>query len=230
MSSKKNTLYIFSAIFIVLMFVFLALFVRSRNEVMLIIGIVMLNAGYQVITRLLVGSICEGIFENGVNSSSNWFKTSDFEGRFYGSMGIKYLKRALPKVERTDFSLRRQSIQDIIDTGCEIEAEHEMNIGVSMLGILIAIPFGHTWVFIVFAVAAVLYDLLFVAVQRYNRPRLETVQLKRHARFFEKMERDEKVKVNAAANHEEPVDAVSNEQTQSKEQDKSADNSEEDSE
>lgn len=230
MSSRKNTLYIFSAVFIVLMFVFLALFVRSRNEVMLIIGIVMLNAGYQVITRLLVGSICEGIFENGINSSSNWFKTSEFEERFYSSMGIKYLKRALPKFERTDFSLRRQSIQDVIDTGCEIEAEHEMNIGVSMLGILIAIPFGHTWLFIIFAAAAVLYDLVFIAVQRYNRPRLETVQLKRHARFFEKMEREEKVKVNAAANDKEPVEAVSEEQVQSEEQDKSADNSEEDSE
>lgn len=227
MSSRKNTLYIFSVVFIVLMFVFLALFVRSGNEVMLIIGIVMLNAGYQVITRLLVGSICEGIFENGINSSSDWFKTSEFEERFYGSVGIKYLKRALPKCERTDFSLRRQSIQDIIDAGCEIEAEHEINIGVSMLGILFAVPFGYTWVFIVFAAVAVLYDLVFIAVQRYNRPRLETVQLKRHARFFEKMEREEK---NAAENAEEPAKAGFDERAQSEEEDKSADSSGEESE
>lgn len=212
MSSKKNTLYILSAVFIVLMFIFLALFVRSKSEWMLIIGVIMMNSGYQVITRLLVGTICEGVFENGVNSSANWFKTSDFEERFYGFLGIKYLKRNLPKTERTDFSLTQQSLQDIIDTGCEIEAEHEINIVVSMLSILLAIPFGYIWMFIVFAVGGVLYDFLFISVQRYNRPRLVTVQLKRHARFFEKMEREDKLQAaevaeTDAANDDNPAAA-----------------------
>ncbi len=191
MSSAKRTLYIISGACIVLMFVFLALFVRSHNDAMLIIGVIMLNASYQLITRLLVGSICEGVFENGINSSLEWFGTTDFEGRFYGSIGLKYLKRNLPKFERTDFSLARQSIQDIIDAGCEIEAEHEINIGVSMLGMLPALMFGNVWVFAVTAVGAVIYDLLFIAVQRYNRPRLERVLEKRRARFFERIEREE---------------------------------------
>lgn len=199
MSGKKNTLYIISVSFIVLMFVFMALFVQSKNGVMLVFGVIMLNAGYQVITRLLVGTICEGVFENGVNSSTEWFKTSEAEERLYDFLGIKYLKRNLPKFERTDFSPTRQSLQDIIDTGCEIEAEHEINIAVSMLGILFVIPFGQAWVFVVFAVGAVLYDLLFIAVQRYNRPRLETVQLKRRVRFFEKMDREEAAKMQAKA-------------------------------
>ncbi len=199
MNNRKNTLYIISLSCIVLMFVFLALFVRSKNGVMLIFGVIMLNAGYQVITRLLVGTICEGFFENGINSSAEWFKTSEAEERLYGFLGIKYLKRNLPKFERTDFSLTRQSIQDIIDTGCEIEAEHEVNILISMLGMLLTVPFGQTWVFVLFAVGAVLYDLLFIAVQRYNRPRLETVQLKRRARFFEKMDREEAAKQQAEA-------------------------------
>ncbi len=203
MNNRKNTLYIISLSCIVLMFVFLALFVRSKNGVMLIFGVIMLNAGYQVITRLLVGTICEGIFENGINSSAEWFKTSEAEERLYGFLGIKYLKRNLPKFERTDFSLTRQSLQDIMDTGCEIEVEHEVNILISMLGMLLTVPFGQTWVFVVFAVGAVLYDLLFIAVQRYNRPRLETVQLKRRARFFEKMDREEAAKQQAEALAEE---------------------------
>ncbi len=199
MNNRKNTLYIISLSCIVLMFVFLALFVRSKNEVMLVFGVIMLNAGYQVITRLLAGTICEGVFENGINSSAEWFNTSEAEERLYGFLGIKYLKRNLPKFERTDFSLTRQSIQDIIDTGCEIEVEHEVNILVSMLGMLLTVPFGQTWVFVLFAVGAVLYDLLFIAVQRYNRPRLETVQLKRRARFFEKMDREEAAKKQTEA-------------------------------
>lgn len=191
MSSAKRTLYMISGICVVLMFVFLALFVRSHNDAMLIIGVIMLNAAFQLITRLLVGSICEGVFENGINSSAEWFRTSDFEERFYGTMGIKYLKKKLPKFERTDFSLARQSVQDIIDAGCEIETEHEINIGVSLLGLLLALLFGNVWIFAVTAGAAVVYDLLFIAVQRYNRPRLERVLAKRRARFFEKIEREE---------------------------------------
>ncbi len=203
MSGRKNTLYIVSVALIMLMFVFMAMYVRSKNEAMLIFGIIMLNAGYQVITRLLAETICEGVFENGVNSSAEWFKTSEAEERFYGFLGIKYLKRNLPKFERTDFSLTRQSLQDIIDAGCEIEAEHEVNIAVSMLGILLTFAFGYTGVFVAFAAGAVLFDLLFIAVQRYNRPRLETVQLKRRARFFEKMDREEAAKQQAEALAEE---------------------------
>ncbi len=223
MSGKKNTLYIISVSLIVLMFVFMALFVRSKNGVMLVFGVIMLNAAYQVITRLLVGTICEGVFENGIDSSAEWFKTGESEERLYSFLGIKRLKRNLPKFERTDFSLTRQSIQDIIDTGCEIEAEHEINIVVSMLGVLFAIPFGETWVFVIFAVAAVLYDLLFIAVQRFNRPRLETVQLKRRARFFEKMDREEAAKAQAEALAD---DADSN--LVENERDKTEDGSEED--
>ncbi|MGN1110819.1 MAG: hypothetical protein ACI4QY_04140 [Oscillospiraceae bacterium] len=193
MSTNKRTLYIFAGAGIVLMFVFLALFVRSRNTVMLILGVIMLNAAFQLIARLLINSICEGAFENGINSSSDWFRTTDFEERFYGFMGIKYLKKHLPKTERTDFSLSRMSPQNIIDAGCEIEAEHEIDILVSLLGILLSIPFGNVWIFVTAAVIAILYDLIYLSVQRYNRPRLERIQLKRRARFFEKMEREEKM-------------------------------------
>lgn len=191
MSSSKRTLYIISGSCVVLMFVFMALFVRSHNSAMLVIGIICLNASFQLISRLLIGSICEGVFENGINSSAEWFRTTELEERFYGFMGIKHLKKNLPRFERTDFSLRTQSIQDIIDAGCEIEAEHEICIGAAFLGMLLAIPFGYVWIFALVAFGAAVYDLVFVAVQRYNRPRLETVQMKRRARFFEKMEREE---------------------------------------
>ncbi len=206
MSSAKRTLYIISGACIVLMFVFLALFVHSHNNGMLIIGLIMLNVSYQLTTRLLVGLICDGFFENGINSSAEWFGTTDYEERFYSLIGMKYLKRNLPKFERTDFSLTRQSIQNIIDTGCEIETEHEITIGTSMLGMLLVIPFGYIWIFAVTAIVTVVYDLLFIAVQRYNRPRLERVQAKRRARFFEKIKREEAAKKQTEASADDAED------------------------
>lgn len=199
MSGEKTTRYIISAASLLLMFVFLTLFVRMKTTVFLIFGIVMLNVAFQFIARLIIGTICEGVFENGINSSSHFFKTSAFEERLYGTIGIKKLKKQLPNSDRTSFSLQRQSIQDIIDAGCEIEAEHEFCMAASLLGVLLAIPFGNVWLFAAVAVLAVLYDMIFVMIQRFNRPRLITVQLKRRARFFEKLE---KQKENSAAQTE----------------------------
>lgn len=193
MSGIKRTLYLISGGSITLMFVFFALFVRTNNNLMLIIAVLMLNAAFQVIARLLIGTICEGVFENGINSSGDWYKTSAFEDRLYGTLNIKGLKKFLPTFERTDFSLKKDSIQYIIDTGCEVEVEHELCIAASMLGVLFALIFGKVWLFAIVAATAVIYDLLFVVVQRFNRSRLITVQLKRRARFFEKIEATERI-------------------------------------
>ncbi len=192
MSSGKQTWYIITVASLVLMFVSLAFFVKTQSTVMLIIGVITVNAAYQTVTRTLISTVCDGMFQEGINSSSEWFKTSEAEERLYEIVRIKSLKPNLPKTERTDFSLRTHGIQDIIDVGCEIEIEHEISIAVSILGTLVAIPFGYEWIFGIVAAGAVLYDMVYIAVQRYNRPRLEKVQLRRRGRFFEKMEKEEK--------------------------------------
>lgn len=204
MSGEKTTRYIISAASLLLMFVFLTLFVRMRTAVFLILGVIMLNIAFQFIARLIIGTICEGVFENGINSSSDFFRTSEFEEKLYNTFHIKKLKKQLPDSDRTHFSLQRHSIQDIVDTGCEIEAEHELCMVASVLGVFLAIPFGNVWLFAIVAVLAVLYDLTFVMIQRFNRPRLITVQLKRRARFFEKLE---KHKEKSAAQTEKSVQA-----------------------
>lgn len=188
MNGTKRTHYLACGGSLVLVFVFLTLFVKTQSDVLLIIGIIMMNAAFQLITRLLVETLCEGAFESGVNSSSDWYRTTDFEERLYGSLMIKKLKGKLPKTEKTNFSLSKNGLQDIIDFGCKIEVEHEVCILTSMLGILLAIPFGYTWLFVAVAVLSGIYDLLLVCIQRYNRPRLITSNLKLSARFFEKMD------------------------------------------
>lgn len=207
MSSEKRTKYIIAAASILLMFMFMMLFVRTKATVLLIFGIIMLNIAFQFIARLIINTICEGVFENGINSSSDYFKTSDFEDRLYNSIGVKKIKKQLPVIDRTNFSLRRHSMQNIIDVGCEIEVEHELGMAASLLGIMLAIPFGEMWLFVIFAVLAVLFDFVVVIIQRYNRPRLITVQLKRRARFFEKMEKEKSSDEKVAENQQvEPIE------------------------
>lgn len=211
MNGTKRTHYLACGGSLVLMFVFLALFVKTRSDVLLVIGLIMMNAAFQLISRLFIGTLCEGAFENGVNSSSDWYKTTEFEERLYGSLMIKKLKAKLPKTENTGFTLKKSGVQDIIDSGCIVESEHEVCILTSMLGILLAIPFGYVGLFIAAAVIGVVYDLLFVCVQRYNRPRLITANLKLSARFFEKMEA---AKLEEGSDSDENCDNLQNNQTE----------------
>ena len=66
----------------------------------------------------------------------------------------------------------------------QAEIVHEVIIVFSLLSMLFIIPFGEPAVFIVTAVCASLFDLIFVIMQRYNRPKL--------VRYIERLERKNK--------------------------------------
>ena len=52
------------------------------------------------------------------------------------------------------------------------ELVHEGIIVLSFAPILASLAFGATWVFVLTSVLAACYDMLFVVMQRYNRPRI----------------------------------------------------------
>ena len=55
---------------------------------------------------------------------------------------------------------------------------HEGIIVLSFAPILASLAFGATWVFVLTSVLAACYDMLFVVMQRYNRPRILRVMEK----------------------------------------------------
>lgn len=216
MSSSKQTMYIISAASMALMFVFLGLFVREKNDAFLVIGVLAMILSYHVTVRLVIEMACEAAMKNGVDPSAEWYETSEAELRFYKAVGMRRFKSRLPKLDETDFTLRKQSIEDIIDATCRVEVRHEVNMIASFLVLFFTIFFGQIWLFLITSIAAALVDFSFVAVQRYNRPRLVRVAKKQRQRFFEKL-KDEQASEGSEEPTEEPAEQAPEESEKSEE-------------
>lgn len=192
MSSTKQTKYLISAASLVMMFVFLALYVRNGTEVFLIIGVIAMSVSYQLIVRLFIGIVCEGLFKDGVDyDNSGWFETSDSEEGFYRRLNIRRWKGRLPEFEETDFSLKKHGVENLIIETCRTEVRHEVNMIASFVSLFLGVFFGRLWIFFVIALVSALIDFVFVAVQRYNRPRMIKIASKQRRKFFEQIAADE---------------------------------------
>ncbi len=188
MSSTKKTMYLVSAISLVFMFTFFGLFVRNHNDACFVLGITFMTIAYHLIIRLVIGVIVDAVCDNHIDSSKGWFEDSDAERAFYRLIRVHKWKKKLPTFDEGLFSLKRHSLEDVIGASCQAEIVHELNIAASLLAMLFAIPFGSFWVFALTSIAAALFDLVFVIIQRYNRPRLMRTAEKRRMIFFEKLE------------------------------------------
>ena len=52
------------------------------------------------------------------------------------------------------------------------EIDHWVNEAISISTLLFAILWGELWVFLISAIAAMIFDSQFIIIQRYNRPRI----------------------------------------------------------
>lgn len=205
MSSTKKTIYIFSAGCLIFMFTFFKLFVDNRKELCLFFGIFFMTAAYHLITRLVAGTFCDGALENGIDPDNHWFADSGAEQAIYRAIGVKSWKNRLPAPDAWKFSIKRRSLEDVIAESCRTELVHEIGAVASLLAILLTIPFGYLWFFIMTSVLGGIFDLVFVIVQRYNRPRLMRTAAKKRMLFFEKLAYDTAFdEFNGADNETEP--------------------------
>lgn len=102
-----------------------------------------------------------------------WFRPHPWEENLYRTLNIKAWKGKLPTARPKDFLLRRDNLPQVITATCRAEVSHEICLAASFVPLLFARWFGAFPVFLITSIlAAVLADLPFVLVQRYNRPRL----------------------------------------------------------
>lgn len=190
MSNIKKTIYIISTGCLVFMFTFLKIFVDNQNNVCLFMGILFMAASYHLITRLVIETFADGALEKGIDPDNHWFADSDVEQSIYRAIGVKHWKNRIPAPDAWKFSIKKRSLEDVIAESCRTEVVHEIGMVVSLLAVLLSIPFGFMWFFILTSVLGGLFDLVFVIVQRYNRPRLMRTAAKKRVLFFEKLAYD----------------------------------------
>ena len=137
---------------------------------------------YHFAMRLLVGYTVDYFKGNKADYTKKWYQLRPFEVSLYRSVKVKKWKGKMPTFDPSVFDPRLHSWDEIAQAMCQAELVHEIIIVLSFLPLLAAIPFGSFGVFLITSLLAAGYDLCFVIMQRFNRPRvLKCVHLSQKA-------------------------------------------------
>lgn len=141
-------------------------------EIFLTLTITAGTTAYHLIMRLLVGAVVNLVMKNTADYNGRWYHTSAFEERIYRIIKVKKWKAVMPSYDPDQFSTKKHSLDEIAQAMCQSELVHEVIVVMSFLPLLGALKFGAFPVFLMTSIAAAAFDLLFVIMQRYNRPRI----------------------------------------------------------
>lgn len=130
------------------------------------------TTAYHLCMRLVVGAIYDTLLHNRVDPDKKWFQEKAWEPGLYKKLGVKAWKSRMPTYDTNAFDPKYRSWDQIAQAMCQSELVHETIMVFSFLPLFAAIPFGALPVFLITSVLAAGYDLLFVILQRYNRPRI----------------------------------------------------------
>ena len=127
---------------------------------------------YHFAMRLMVGYGLNRFMKNRADLNKRWYQLRPFEVQLYKALKVKRWKANMPTFDPSLFDPGLHSWNEIAQAMCQAEIVHEIITVLSFLPLLAAIPFGSFGVFLITSVLSALYDLSFVVMQRYNRPRI----------------------------------------------------------
>lgn len=141
-------------------------------ELLLTLAISLGTTAYHFSMRLLVGGLINLYMRNRADYNRKWYQPRAFEARLYQILGVKKWKNRMPTYQPKLFSPELHTYASIAQTMCQAELVHEVIVVLSFLPLLGALNFGAFPVFLISSIAAAVFDLLLVIIQRYNRPRV----------------------------------------------------------
>ena len=141
----------------------------SRNGALLWSGIVAFMIMYHLWTRIIFGNVTK-FFKPDYNNL--WFREKNFERYLYRLLRVHSWKDKALTYNPEEFSLRERSYEEIAQAMTKAELDHWVNQLISLASILFALLWGQWWIFILTAIAAMVFDGQFILIQRYNRPRI----------------------------------------------------------
>ena len=142
-----------------------------KSPIILWTGIVAFTIMYHFWVRIIMGNVSK-LFKNHLNYKQWWFKEKKFEKNFYKFLHVKDWKGKALTYNPESFSLKEHSLEEIVNTMVKSEVDHWINEAISLSTLLFAIPWGEFWIFLITAIAAMIFDSQFIIIQRYNRPRI----------------------------------------------------------
>ena len=138
---------------------------------------------YHFAMRLAVGWIVPGMMPS--SRHRKWFQQKPFEPKLYHLLRVKNWKDRMPTYAPASFSLRENTLEQIVDNCCVSEAVHEVILLLSFVPLIFSFWWGVFPVFLITSVLAAAIDGSFIIIQRYNRPRLVRILAKKEAKAHE---------------------------------------------
>lgn len=142
-----------------------------KNGIILWTGITAFTIMYHFWVRIIMGNVSK-LFKQQINYEQWWFKEKKFEKEFYEILHVKQWKDKALTYNPESFSLKQHSLEEIANTMVKSELDHWINEIISLTTLLFAIPWGQFWIFLITAIAAMIFDAQFIVIQRHNRPRI----------------------------------------------------------
>ena len=168
---KKKMIWI-TALLLVGFAISLLVFLLTRNDIAETVAITIGITLYHFVMRLAVGTIVDSIMNNKANHNNAWFREKGFEKKLYKLMRVREWKKHLPTYNPDTFDTGKKTVREIVGASCQAEIVHEVIMALSLLPIILIPCLGGTAALIITSVSAMLFDSLFVILQRYNRPKL----------------------------------------------------------
>lgn len=153
----------------------LPVFIITKNDIAKTVTISVGVTLYHFVMRLAVGTVVNLIMKNKANHNSIWFREKRFENKLYKQIRVRKWKKHLPTYSPDTFDTGRKTVEELVGATCQAELVHEIIMVLSILPIFSIPLLGGAAALIITSVLAMLFDSLFVILQRYNRPKLVRV-------------------------------------------------------
>lgn len=178
----KRIIHTVTCIIVLLTFVSLFVYLNNPSLGAFATLISFITTSYHFVMRIIVGYVVDGIYHNKMNYYNKWFKVSDIENKLYNMIKVKEWKNFMPTYSPETFSLKKHTLDEIAMAMCQSEVVHEIIVILSFVPVLMIPSLGKPFVFIMTSILAACFDMIFVIMQRYNRPRIVKLIEKRRSR------------------------------------------------
>ena len=143
----------------------------NKNGTVLWTGITAFTIMYHFGVRIIMGNASK-LLKKHISYKQKWFKERKFEKKLYKILKVKNWKDKALTYNPESFSLENHSLDEIANTMAKSEVDHWINEAISVSTIFFSLIWGEFWIFLITALAAMIFDSQFIIIQRYNRPRI----------------------------------------------------------
>lgn len=153
----------------------------TYNGVVLWSGIVAFTVMYHFWVRIIMGNVTK-LFT--IRYTQPIFRELPFEKCIYKLLRVRKWRAKVLTYNPDEFIIANHTCEELANTMSKAECDHWINELISISTMFFGLLWGYEWLFIVSAIAAMIFDAQFIVVQRFNRPiilRLMQREKRKHA-------------------------------------------------